>query len=130
MGKRYIVDTNAISKALQGSLPEKGLIFLSDIMDEETNYSVITRMELLSYKPTDPDSEAKIQSFLNAGREFSLTEAVIQQTIAIRRSVRIKLPDAIIAGTAIVNNLILLSDNDSDFLRVPKLKYINPAKLT
>lgn len=130
MGKRYLIDTNAVSKALQGSLLSKGLIFISSVMNEETNYSVITRMELLSYKPTAPDTESKIQSFIIEGNEFELTEEIIQQTIAIRRSVKIKLPDAIIAATAIVHNLTLLSDNDIDFLRVPKLKYINPAKLT
>ncbi|TAE34104.1 MAG: PIN domain-containing protein [Cytophagales bacterium] len=34
-----------------------------------------------------------------------------------------KLPDAIIAATAIVHNLTLLSTNDSDFERIEGLKY-------
>lgn len=100
-----------------------------DIIDEETNYSVVTRMELLSYKPATPETELKIKAFIDEGNEFGLTEEIIQQTIAIRRSVKIKLPDAIIAATAIVHKLILLSDNDTDFLRVPRLKYINPARI-
>ncbi len=46
----------------------------------------------------------------------------------LRRSIKIKLPDTIIAATAIVHKLTLVSDNDVDFLRVPKLKYLNPTK--
>lgn len=98
-------------------------------MNDEANYSVITRIELLSYVPPLVSTQNAIKFFLDDGTEWALTEAVIQQTISIRRGVKIKLPDAIIAATAIVNGLTLLSDNDSDFLRVPHLKYVNPARM-
>ena len=61
--------------------------------------------------------------------ELELSEPVISRTIKIRKGISIRLPDAIIAATAIVHNLTLLSDNDKDFLRVSGLKYINPTKL-
>jgi predicted nucleic acid-binding protein len=41
---------------------------------------------------------------------------VADKTIEIRRMKRIKLPDAIIAATALVQNCILLSHNTTDFL--------------
>ena len=98
-------------------------------MNAEANYSVITRMDLLSYAPAAEQTRLSIQSFIDDGNEFAFTENIVQQTIAIRRSVKIKLPDAIIAAAAIVHGLTLLSDNDTVFLRVPRSKYVNPAKL-
>lgn len=129
MGKEYLLDTNIVSKTLQGLLPEKGLEFMSTVLETTPNISVVNRIELLGWLPIDPDFAADLKSFVAASHEFGLTEDIIQQTILIRRNARIKLPDAIIAATAIVYGLTLLSDNDSDFLRVPRLKYINPAKL-
>lgn len=129
MGKRYLIDTNAVSKSLTGLFSANGLSLVVASIDDEANYSIITRIELLSYVPASVEVQAAINTFLDYGNEFGLTEDIIQQTILIRRNARIKLPDAIIAATAIVYGLTLLSDNDSDFLRVPRLKYINPAKL-
>lgn len=55
---------------------------------------------------------------------MELSDEIIEKKIELRRKVKIKLPDALIAATAIVHNLtLLLSTNDSDFLKVPKLKY-------
>jgi predicted nucleic acid-binding protein len=42
---------------------------------------------------------------------------------------KLKLPDAIIAATAIDNNFTLIADNDADFKKVPGLKYINPMQI-
>ena len=39
---------------------------------------------------------------------------------------KIKLPAAIIAATAKIHDLILISENTSDFNNIPGLKMINP----
>jgi predicted nucleic acid-binding protein len=52
---------------------------------------------------------------------YHLTEEVIDKTIQIRRLKRMKLPDAIIAATALVHGLILLSKNTKDFIGIPDL---------
>jgi hypothetical protein len=129
MGKTYLVDTNIVTKTLRGLLPNNGMAFMSSVLVTPINLSVINRIELLGWLPADLDFAADLALFVTSSREFDLTEPIIQQTIDIRRKAKIKLPDAIIAATAIVNNLTLLSDNDVDFLRVPRLKYLNPAKL-
>ncbi|MCW5923836.1 MAG: hypothetical protein KIS77_15950 [Saprospiraceae bacterium] len=49
----------------------------------------------------------------------------MNKTIEIRRSLKIKLPDAVIASTALVCDFTLLSRNDFDFRRVPGLKYLD-----
>jgi predicted nucleic acid-binding protein len=70
-----------------------------------------------------------IEEFIGMSKEFILTEEIITKTAEMRRSVKIKLPDAVIATTAMVNDFILLSDNDKDFGKVAHLRYVSPTKL-
>lgn len=51
---------------------------------------------------------------------------MILQTIEVRKNYRIKLPDAIIAATAMVHGFTLVSRNDADFGKITGLKYWNP----
>ncbi|TAE26638.1 MAG: type II toxin-antitoxin system VapC family toxin [Cytophagales bacterium] len=129
MGTAYLLDTNAISKGLRGLFSEDGLAFFRSVVDTEANFSVITRIELLGFNPEDSKTEQTFQLFISEGYEYELTEEIVQATINLRKTVKIKLPDAIIAATALVHKMTLVSDNDTDFLRVPKLKYVNPARL-
>jgi predicted nucleic acid-binding protein len=68
----------------------------------------------------------RCDNFIKDSSIFSLTEEVIEKTIELKRSQKIKLPDAIIAATALVNNFTLISRNDGDFLKIKELKYMNP----
>ena len=125
MGKAYILDTSAVIKYLKKTFPEKGLSFMDSVIDTQTSISVVSRMELLSWDGNERDVEAA-KTFVHNAHVVSLTEPVILKTIEIRRAYKLKLPDAIIAATALATNSTLLADNDSDFLRVPGLSYINP----
>lgn len=44
MGKRYLIDTNAIYDYLQELYPEKGLIKMDKVLSLEANISVITKI--------------------------------------------------------------------------------------
>jgi predicted nucleic acid-binding protein len=76
--------------------------------------SVITRMELL-VSPKSADEEAYIRLFLKRCKVIPLNRRIEQEAIAIRRSgsPRPKLPDAIIAATAVVMNAPLASADDA-----------------
>jgi predicted nucleic acid-binding protein len=58
-----------------------------------------------------------------------ISEAVIQQTIAIRQQKKIKLGDAIIAATALVYNYKIVTRNVSDFNGISGLVVIDPHLL-
>lgn len=60
---------------------------------------------------------------------INIDAAIIAETITIRKNYRLKIPDAIIAATAVVLNRTLVGDNDKDFEKIPNLKYINPRTL-
>ncbi len=129
MGKKYLIDTNVVTKYLTEELSKPGLDLLDSIIDtNESQTSVITRIELLGFKPDNQHLLQFINQFLEISSEYCLTEDIIQKTIEIRKSYKIKIPDAIIAATALVHDLTLLSDNDSDFGKISGLKYINPRK--
>ncbi|WP_394996139.1 type II toxin-antitoxin system VapC family toxin [Emticicia sp.] len=57
---------------------------------------------------------------------FPLDNSIVYKTIELRRLYKIKLPDAIIAATAIVFDFTLISRNDKDFENINGLKYYNP----
>jgi predicted nucleic acid-binding protein len=47
-------------------------------------------------------------------------------TLSVQEKLNLKLPDAVIAVTAIVNNLTIITRNTSDFNQIVGLNYINP----
>ena len=86
--------------------------------------SVITRIELLSWVTGNKALDEDIRQFINESKTIELSESIIQQTVRLRRHYKsVKLPDAIIAATAIVNDFTLLSTNDSDFEKIAGLTY-------
>lgn len=60
---------------------------------------------------------------------LDLNELVVDRTIAICKSQRIKLPDAVIAATALVYNFKLLTRNIADFKNIKSIKLVNPWEL-
>ena len=129
MAKGYLIDTNVFTKYTQEELSEKGNELVDGILNSfSCQISVITRIELLSWN-TDQETIDLIEEFIGMSKEFGLTEEIITKTATMRRNIKIKLPDAVIATTALVNDLILVSDNDKDFGKIPNLRYVNPTKL-
>lgn len=70
--------------------------------------------------------QTNIKKFVYDAEIFWLTEEIVEKTIEIRRLKRIKLPDAIIASTAIMHDLTLLTNNTGDFTQIPGLNFVNP----
>jgi predicted nucleic acid-binding protein len=56
---------------------------------------------------------------------IKLTDDIVQQVIAIRQKKKIKLPDAIIAATAMEHSAVLITRNTKDFNSLA-FKTINP----
>lgn len=123
----YLLDTNAVIDFCNGKLPENAKNLLIDI---DPAISVITQIELFASVKIS-DSEVKtLQQFVGFCVVYdNITSDIINRTIAIRKMYRIALPDAIIAATAIVNKLTLVSRNLSDFKSIKELLIINPHSI-
>lgn len=126
MAKRYLIDTSAVIKYLNASFPADGLEFMDTIVDQESNISFISEIELQVWLPENPDDIEVYRQFVANSTVYSIEKNIIAETIRIRKTSRVKLPDALIAATALIKGLTLISDNDKDFLKVTGLKYINP----
>jgi predicted nucleic acid-binding protein len=126
--QRHLIDSNVVIDYLAEKLSQPGLSFVSQVIDSLPQVSIITKMEVLGYN-APPDSEALIKNFINDVLVIHLTEEIINQTIALRKGYRIKLPDAIIAATAIVFDLTLVTRNVSDFKMIDGLNLVNPSSL-
>jgi predicted nucleic acid-binding protein len=125
---QYLIDTNTASNLLQAKLPEKGIVLMRTIVDAVPNLSVITKIELLSYKTSD-QTESLIKDFISDSNVIALDDEITDVCIDIRRKKNIKTPDAIIAATAIVYNYTLVTGNEKDFANIKGLKIVNPHKL-
>ena len=123
MGEAYLLDTSAVSKYLREKLSLESLDFLDSVLFLPAKLSVIARIELEVFNPPTKEERELFLAFVREATIYDMSEPIILQTIRLRRQYRIKLPDSIIAATAIVNNLTLLSTNDSDFTRITELKY-------
>lgn len=126
MEERYLIDTSAVIKYLNGTLLPSGLHLLDRIVDSETILSLITEIELRVWEPVNVSDKQVYEAFISGSVVLDINRDIVEETITIRKNYRLKLPDAVIAATAIVNNLTLIADNDRDFARVDKLKYLNP----
>jgi predicted nucleic acid-binding protein len=60
---------------------------------------------------------------------LDLTSNVVDVSIDIRKKNKTKLPDAIIAATALVYDLVLISRNVSDFKNIEGLQLVDPYAL-
>lgn len=67
--------------------------------------------------------------FLDDAEIIQLSDDVIDSTILLKKAIKIKTPDAIIAATALVNGLVIITNNITDFKRVKGLKVFNPYEL-
>jgi len=75
--------------------------------------SIVTWMEVMT--GISPGEEAKVLSFLATFTQFPLSSAIAQRAVDVRRTIRLKLPDAIILATAQIEKHVLLTRNTRDF---------------
>ncbi|GAA3992164.1 type II toxin-antitoxin system VapC family toxin [Mucilaginibacter dorajii] len=129
MELKYLWDTNTVIYYLQKQFPETNEILMNDIINNyQPAISAITEIELLCWKTANENDLDVLKSFISDSIVFELENEVKVQTIEIRRLFNLKLPDAIIAATAITSKLILISNDRDGFTKIPSLKLINPFK--
>ena len=108
-GIEWLLDTNMVIGLLKGHDAAIKLAEARGLALDRAAVSQITRMELLGFPELADEEESSIQAFLNACWVVLLDETIEEQAIRLRRSGMFKLPDAIIAATALMLNAQLLT---------------------
>lgn len=95
-------------------------------MNCKPEISIITNIELFA-SINITETEIKIlESFVSISIIHSLDLILVEKIVQLRKEYSIKIPDAIIAATAIVYSLILITRNTKDFVNIKDLEIINP----
>lgn len=103
----YLIDTNMLIYYLEG---EQAAVSFLRAQWGHLAISSITWMETLSY-PFSADDEVIVRAFLHEFRLIEISFPVMELSVKIRRTKKMKLPDAIIAASAVHHDLILVTRN-------------------
>lgn len=91
--------------------------------------SVITYMEVLGYPFVNSVEKQIVEEICKSIPTIGLDKSIVDKVIRIRQSHKIKLPDAIILATALVNKFELITANVNDFSNIDNsLEIINPIQ--
>lgn len=94
MGRLIVLDTNAVIEFLAGRLAK-------EFPDAPVAISFVTEIELLSWPKITPDDEAAVRRFLGRCLVQGISDPIKQTAIAVRRAHALRLPDALVAATAL-----------------------------
>lgn len=115
---KLLIDTKIIIFLLNGN--ERMTDLLNGI---EICVSVISEIECLAYPGISEDEKEGIKSFLQECTIVGLTNEVKEFTIDLRTKYRLKLPDSIIASSAMSSSLTFMSA-DHDFSKIEELDFV------
>ncbi len=116
-GNKSLLDTNILLYWLGGRLNE------SELPRGELAISFVTELEALSYPGISPDEEEKLRQVLDGLQIIGMNEVIKDFTVALRRRFKLKLPDAIVAATALYLEANLIT-NDREFDKVDTIRSV------
>ncbi len=127
MNQAYLWDTSIAIYYVQQHLPP----YAEKVVDELAQnaricFSVITEIELFSWKTATQFDLDLVNLFVDLSLSFELQKDIRKKAAELRRRHNLELPDAIIAATAIVHEITLVTSNTSDFAGIENLLLLNP----
>lgn len=116
-GNKILIDTNICIYLLDGDQ------VLAELLQDQSIYiSTITEIELYVYHSSNSATQI-LNEFISSVTVIEIDHRIKSQTIAIRKETKLKLPDSLIAASALVNNLPFISA-DKSFKKISELDLI------
>ncbi len=113
----YLIDTNVVIYYFNGLTADDDL---HELLKKDFRISIITKIEFLGWSEFGVNRALynQAKAFIRHATVYDLTARVVEQTIRLRQQYRTKTPDAIIAATALLNRLTVVTHNTDDFSRL------------
>ena len=118
IGNNMVLDTNIALYLFEGED-----ILVQYLKDKTFYLSLINEMELLGFKGISEKEEAAIGFFLEECAIVEINQDIKDLALRLRRQYSLKLPDAIVAATAIFLGIPLISA-DRHFDKVSELTFV------
>lgn len=132
MGEQsHLLDSNVVIYIEKGISDSAVLDFLTIATVDGSLISVATEIgdgptHRLGFAFASPAALQRMEELVADATVLPLDQTVARKAVEIRRQRKIKLGDAIIAATALVYDLILVTNNTDDFKGITGLTLANP----
>jgi predicted nucleic acid-binding protein len=113
----YLIDTNIFISLFNQELTQP-------IPNGNIGYSVITSIEILSFKGLSLQEDNLIRSTLKTLIEVSLDPTIAEKTIQLRRKYSLKMPDAVILASAWECAAVLIT-NDKQLSKISEVQVLS-----
>ncbi len=114
---QVILDSNIVIYLSQKKLS------IDEVFEDDKEYaiSLVTYMEILSFNFPSKEEERFVRKLLSFFRIIDITKVIAKEVIELKKKRKIKLPDAIIVATTLVEDAILYT-NDK---QLHSVEYLN-----
>lgn len=117
-GNKVLLDTNIALYLFNGDINLESIL-----QNVEAYISFINQLELLGHKSITEREVEWLEMFIEQCNILDFTAGIGEIVIDLRRKYSIKLPDAIVAATAIFLNIPLISA-DKHFEKITELTFV------
>jgi predicted nucleic acid-binding protein len=120
----YTLDTNAILYYLKDDSNAVSLLREIFLHDAPVYISAITELELFAFPSLSAQEHALIDEIVSTLSVIPVDSHIARLASFIRREYRLKVPDSVIAATAIFTGSALVTRNTRDFKKVTALSLL------
>ncbi len=96
------------------------------IAEHSPAVSALSYLEVLGYHLLTEQQRQHFEEFFQVAQVLPISKDMLIQAVALRQQQRMTLGDAIIAGTALLYELTLVTRNVDDFRWISELNLLNP----
>ena len=117
-----ILDSNSIIYSIKPEFTKLRKL----IAEHSPAVSAISYVEVLGYHQLTESDEQDFMDFFDTAQILPVSQAVLNQAVKLRQQRKMSLGDSLIAATAVVNDLTLITANTTDFKWISGMKLLDP----
>ncbi len=125
MSTEFLIDTKILIYHTKGSRITED--FIGKLIAKGSfNISILTKIEFLGWNRHTSEGFEKCRRLIDSANIYHVDDDIADKAIELRRKTNIKLADAVIASTALLNDLKLVTRNIDDFKTVAGIEIFIP----